>query len=398
MIKESVKHIPFFSRLNDAELQEIVEAGQERTLASGQLVFEQGDPGDYMYVIIEGRVRIFHKTEEEEITLSTLEKGSFFGEMALIDDGPRSASVQTLVSCELFVLGRAEFLELLGRSAHMIADVMRGLSAKIRVLGQDFVVTSLQKRHIEDQAEIDRHRAISQMVAGVAHEINTPIGIASQGARFISDTLTPALMARLAEDGNALEALNDVVDAAQLVEANIQRADRLIRSFKSLSVRQNSDSLEKVDLRELLDEIVVLYPVQSKSANLTIDINEHLGDDRVWMGYPGYLTQVLLNLIMNAQVHAYPADSGGSVEIVLTENMERYIVEVKDFGCGISEEDLKEVFTAFYTTKRGQGGAGLGMAIVHSLVTNSLQGTIDMDSEVGRGTSVVIRFPKQLKV
>jgi len=85
-----------------------------------------------------------------------------------------------------------------------------------------------------------------------------------------------------------------------------------------------------------------------------------------------------------------------SVEIVLAKNAECYIVDVRDFGCGINEEDLKEVLTAFYTTKHGQGGAGLGMAIVHSLLTDALRGTIAIASEVGRGTSVSIRLPKHL--
>ena len=206
------------------------------------------------------------------------------------------------------------------------------------------------------------------------------------------------MIAKLGEDGDALEALTDVVDSARLIDANIQRADRLIGSFKNISVRQISAALETIDLRELLDEIIALYPAQSKSANLTIHITDNLGDDRVWTGFPGYLTQVLLNLIQNAQIHAYPADSNETVEIVLAKNAECYIVEVKDFGCGINEDDLKEVFTAFYTTKRGHGGTGLGMAIVHSLVTDALRGTIETSSTIGQGTSVSIRFPKQLKV
>ena len=397
MIKEVVKQIPFFSELNDDELREIIRIGQEQSVESGKLLFKKGDPGDYMYVIIEGRVRIFHKEEDQEISLSTLDKGAFFGELALIDGRPRSASVLTLTPCHLFYLGRENFLDLLSHSTHILSDFIRGLSAKIRVSSEDFVVASLEKRHIEDQAEIDRHRAISQMVAGVAHEINTPISIAYQGARLISDTLSLDSISELVQDEDLQEGLSDILDASKLIEANIQRADKLIKSFKNLSVRQVTASLESVDLGELMDEIIALYPIQAKSSKLTIEVDNRVQGDSRWLGYPGYLTQILLNLINNAQAHAYPEGSPGSVQINLTTKMERYIIEVKDFGRGISEENLDQVFEAFFTTKRGYGGTGLGLAIVHNLVTTAFHGTIDIDSKLGKGTTVTIDFPKQSK-
>jgi len=280
----------------------------------------------------------------------------------------------------------------------MLVDLMRGLSTKIRSLNQDFVITSLQKRHVEDLAAIDRHRAISQMVAGIAHEINTPISIANQGATFISETLTPVAISAVAEDEHSKEILSDVVDAAKLVAANTQRADKLVRSFKNLTDRQVVSSLEEVDLGELMNEIIALYPTRAKSSKFTIEVDNGIEGDGLWLGYPGYLTQILLNLINNAQTHAYSKDSLGSVQITLTTDMDRYVIKVKDFGCGISEENVQQVFTAFFTTKRGQGGTGLGMAIVQNLVTSDLQGTIDIDSKLGKGTIITIGFPKRLKV
>lgn len=397
MLKEVVKQIPFFSEFDDDELQEVMKIGHEKRVESGQLLFKEGDVGDYLYIILAGKVRVFHSKEEEHITLSTLAKGAFFGEIALLDGQPRSASVSTLAPCHLFCLGRVDFINLLIHSSNMLVDLMRGLSTKIRSLNQDFVITSLQKRHVEDLAAIDRHRAISQMVAGVAHEINTPIGIANQGATFISETLTPATISAVAKDEPAKEILRDVVDAAKLVAANTQRADTLVRSFQNLSVRQVADSLEEVDLGELMNEIIVLYPARAKSSKFTIEVDNRIEGDGRWLGYPGYLTQILLNLINNAEIHAYGKDSlgSGSVQIILTTDMDRYLIKVKDFGCGISEENVQQVFTAFFTTKRGQGGTGLGLAIVHNLVSSALQGTINIDSKLGKGTTITIGFPKQ---
>ena len=396
--KRIFKQIPFFSEFNDDELQEVMKIGHEKSVESGQLLFKEGDAGDYLYIILEGRVRVFHSKEEEQISLSTLDKGAFFGEIALFDGRPRSASVSTLAPCHLFYLGRVDFINLLTHSNHMLFGFMRGLSTRIRSMNHDFIITSLQKRHVEDLAAIDRHRDISQMVAGVAHEINTPISIANQGAIFISETLTPVTISAVAKDEPAKEILRDVVDAAKLVTANTQRADTLVRSFQNLSVRQVADSLEEVDLGELMNEIIVLYPVRAKNSKFTIEVDNRIEGNGRWLGYPGYLTQILLNLINNAEIHAYSKNSLGSVQIMLTTDMDRYLIKVKDFGCGISEENVRQVFTAFFTTKRGQGGTGLGMAIVHNLVTSALQGTIEIGSKVGKGTIITIRFPKRLKV
>ena len=105
----------------------------------------------------------------------------------------------------------------------------------------------------------------------------------------------------------------------------------------------------------------------------------------------------LLNIISNAKLHAYPKYAPGQLNITLTEKIGRYIIAVQDLGCGIRKENLNQVFTAFYTTKRGQGGTGLGMSIMHSIVTSTLQGLIEISSTLGEGTTITISIPKQLK-
>ena len=398
MLKELIGKIPFFNGLSDGELQKIIAIGEEINVESSQLIFEEGDSGDHLFIIIEGQVRVFHKEDGEETPISTLEKGAFFGEMALIDGRPRSASVKTLTACHFFVLEREYFLKLLASSIHILSRIMQGLSGKVRRLSQDFVDTSLQKQYVVHQAEIKRHQAISQMVAGVAHEINTPISIAYQGATFISDTLTLDTISELAKDEVAKEALIDIFNASKLIINNIIRADKLINSFKNLSVRQSTDAPERVDMKALIEELLALYPTQQQGSKLTIEIDNRLEQDSQWLGYPGVLTQVLLNLINNAQIHAYPEDSPGNVKIILTSNVDNFILQVQDFGCGIRKENIDQIFTAFYTTRRSQGGTGLGMAIVHNLVTSELQGTINLNSKFGHGTTVTVELPKRLKL
>lgn len=96
-------------------------------------------------------------------------------------------------------------------------------------------------------------------------------------------------------------------------------------------------------------------------------------------------------------MHAYPKDAPGQLNITLTEKIGHYIIAVQDFGCGIRKENLNQVFTAFYTIKRGQGGTGLGMSIMHNIVTSTLQGLIEISSTPGEGTTITISIPKQLK-
>ncbi len=396
MIENLIKKIPIFTGLCDEELQKIVAIGHEKNTQSGRLIFKEGDPGEQLYIIIEGQVRIFHEKDGEETPISTLEKGAFFGEMAIIDGQSRSACAKTLTSCHFFVLEREDFLTLLASSIHISSKMMHGLSSTVRRLSQDFVKTALQKKQVEHQAEIKRHQAISQMVAGVAHEINTPISIAFQGSTFISDALTPDTISELARNEEAKAELVDILNAANLIKNNIIRADKLINSFKNLAVRQVTDTPEQVDMKALVDELLVLFPTQKQGSKLTIEIDNRLEQDNQWLGYPGILIQVLLNLINNAETHAYQEDSPGTVKITLTSNVDKFFLQVQDFGCGISKDNIDQMFTAFYTTRRGQGSTGLGMAIVHNLVTSKLQGSINVSSILGEGTTIIIEFPKSL--
>ena len=114
-----------------------------------------------------------------------------------------------------------------------------------------------------------------------------------------------------------------------------------------------------------------------------------------WTGYPGYLSQVLLNLLTNVERYAYAEGVEGRVEVDLADDRggDGYVLTVRDFGQGIASDVLGQVFEPFFTTGRSRGGTGLGLTIVHNLVTTALQGTIEIESDVGRGTTVTIRLP-----
>ena len=395
-----VQRIPLFSDLAAEDVQQLVRIGRTLSVGANEVVFRKGDPGDALYVILSGTVKVYRTDEQgQDIELVTLKEGGFFGELALIDAEPRSAGVSTLVPCEFFLLGRHDFLTLLSQSPRMLTDLLVGLSSRIRQTDEQFFELAMQKERLRAQTEIERHRSIAQMVAGVAHELNTPIGIVNQAASIFTDLLTPLTIATLAQDENTKTLLDDLIEAANLIQANIARAEKLITSFKNLSVRQITDTKETVDLRTLTEEVIGLYTLKARQSKLQIEIIDQLGDaEATWVGYPGYFSQLMLNLLTNIDRYAYPEGGGGKVEIVLATDhgagkAPHFSVIVRDFGRGIPREDLPKLFDPFFTTGRAKGGTGLGLAIVHNLVTAALEGTIRIDSTPGQGTAVVISFP-----
>ena len=176
----------------------------------------------------------------------------------------------------------------------------------------------LKKERLRAETEMERHRSLAQMVAGVAHEINTPLGIVNHAASIITDELSEDQLDELAKDEDALEILNDLAEAGQLIQSNIARASKLITSFKKLSSRQVTDSIESVNIRSVVDETVDLYRIKARASHLKLNIVDEIGEtDRPWIGYPGHLSQIVLNLITNIDRYAYPDGSGGVVDSVV---------------------------------------------------------------------------------
>lgn len=399
-VEAMLKSLPFFHQLADEQLGQLANIGRTESWQADRILFSEGDEAGSLYVILAGKVKIFKRDHEgEEIQLATLGKGDFFGEMALFEGVPRSASVSTMEPCEFFSLGRDDFFTLLAHSPRLIPEVLAGISSKIRAVNEKFFREVLEKQTLRLEMERERHRSLAQMVAGVAHEINTPLGIVNTAASILTESLTPDRVAALAKDEEARALFEDVLEAARLIQGNLARATKLVQTFKNLSISQITDAKETRDLPALVDEIVALYRPQARLAHLQIEIKDDLGDrTREWEGYPGYLSQILFNLLSNIERYAYPEGTGGKVEILIAADCERnepsFVLTVRDYGCGIEPADLPKVFEAFFTTGRSKGGSGLGLAIVHNLVTDALKGRIDLQSGVGKGTTAVITFPQ----
>jgi PAS domain S-box-containing protein len=244
--------------------------------------------------------------------------------------------------------------------------------------------------------EAEKLAALGRLVAGVAHEVNNPVGISLTVASSLERKI--AVFAEEVERGELRRSsLNDFVatnrDAASQLVANLNRAAELVQSFKQVAADRNYSDKRIFDLGELTEQVVMsLRPgLRKQNVTLTVDCEPNL----TMNSYPGPYGQVLTNLFLNSLAHAFPDGEGGAVDInVRGVNQENVEILFSDNGCGMSPDVRRKAFDPFFTTRRDQGGTGLGLHIVYNIVTNRLGGRLDLDSGSGEGTRIHIVLPR----
>jgi len=317
--------------------------------------------------------------------------GGSFGEPGLRDPAPRSALVVASEPSRFFVLSRPAFLAFMADVPDATPALLSGIGKQLRLTQERLFAETVEDHAVQVQLHAGRYRSLAQLVAGVAHEINTPLGIITTAASILAQDLA----ALVCDAGPITGPIQDAMDAAALISSNLERASRLVDRFKSLSTSQAVAVVEEVDLTAVVDDVLALFAPKARAAGLTIDVrDERLNPTEPWVGNQGCLAEALLNLLSNVERYAYPPDSGGCVDIVLGGDDGRLDVTVRDFGQGIPPESLDQVWEPFFTTGRAQGGTGLGLAVVHNLVTDGMHGSAEIRSHPGLGTTVRLRFPR----
>jgi len=233
------------------------------------------------------------------------------------------------------------------------------------------------------------------LVAGVAHELNTPIGNALLVATSLAEK-TRDFQAR-SKEGTLLKSdlarfTSDVAESGELLAGNLTRAAGLIRSFKQVAVDQASEQRRRFELREMLDEVVrTLTPMLRQSPHaLALDIEPGIEMD----SFPGPLGQIVNNLVANAMLHAFDAGVAGHMYLTARRHgADRVHLVFSDDGHGIPSEHVGRVFDPFFTTLRGKGGSGLGLHIVYNIATRLLGGSVAVESAPGGGTRFTFEIP-----
>lgn len=254
------------------------------------------------------------------------------------------------------------------------------------------------KRAQDELIRSEKMAALGSLVAGLAHELNTPVGNALTVASTIADRSREL---RAAVDANSLRRsqLSDYVatieEAAALVERSLQRARELVSSFKQVAVDQASAKRRRFELSAVIEETLTTLRPGLRGRDITLNCEVPAG---LWLdSYPGALGQVITNLINNAVLHGFSGRERGRVRITaaavaVEPDSVRLVIE--DDGVGMSEEVRRRAFDPFFTTRLGQGGSGLGLSLVFNMVTGVLGGRVDLRSRPGSGCVFELVLPR----
>ncbi|MBF0460100.1 MAG: HAMP domain-containing histidine kinase [Magnetococcales bacterium] len=242
--------------------------------------------------------------------------------------------------------------------------------------------------------EAEKMASLGSLVAGVAHEINTPVGTGVTAASFL-ERKSRECAAQLADGSlrkSELESFfRDVIESTQMIFHNLNRAAELVRSFKQVAVDRTNEERRTFRLHEYIDHILLsLRPRLKKTQHtVTVECPETLEID----SYPGAFSQIISNLIVNSLLHGFQEHEAGKILFQVTRREGDILFCYSDNGRGMEEKDRLRVFEPFFTTARHRGGSGLGLHIVFNLVTQSLGGTICCISSPGQGTRYEISIP-----
>ncbi|MFK5891918.1 MAG: transporter substrate-binding domain-containing protein [Pseudomonadota bacterium] len=237
----------------------------------------------------------------------------------------------------------------------------------------------------------EKMAALGGLVAGVAHELNTPVGVGLTGISHLEDS-TKNILVKHKNNNLSLEEFEEYLSISNslssLIHKNMKRAAQLVMSFKQVAVDQSSEEKRIFNLNDYMYEI--LESIHSLTKKTQLKIKLKCSKNININSYPGAYSQVISNLIMNSIIHGFKKNEKGNILINIKKQNETITLIFEDDGKGISKENLPKIFDPFFTTKRNTGGSGLGLNIIYNIVTSTLNGTISCESEENKGTKFII--------
>ena len=281
------------------------------------------------------------------------------------------------------------------RAAHArLAAGSEALQAKNRELQQTLEYLGVAHHELMRQEKL---ASLGALVAGIAHEVNTPLGICVTAVSYLAEQTHKVrrhLEAKSLSESELLGYFGTAEDTLRILTSNVDRASNLIRSFKQVAVDQSSDGVREIRPAEYFEDVLRSLRLQFKGMKHKVSVA--CDPDLCVRSVPGALSQILNNLVINSIVHGFEQVEEGHVRIQVHCEGSTLTIDFQDDGCGMPAESLKHLFDPFYTTKRGRGGSGLGANVVYNLVTTKLGGSISVDSEPGQGLHYRLQIPVQV--
>lgn len=241
--------------------------------------------------------------------------------------------------------------------------------------------------------ETEKVASLGSLVAGISHEINTPLGVGISSASYLEriniETKEQLLNGTMTKN-DLINFMEKVAESTALLNSSLDRAGKLVKSFKQIAVDQSSEVKYKFNLHDCITAVILSLRHEYKKLNHVL-INDCPKSIEL-NSYPGAFTQIFTNLIMNSIKHGFKDTNNGCIKISAIETENSIKITYEDNGIGISEENLKRIYEPFFTTNRGNGSSGLGMHIVFNIVNQKLGGQISGESEITKGIKFTIQI------
>ncbi len=246
--------------------------------------------------------------------------------------------------------------------------------------------------------ESEKMSALGNLVAGVAHEVNTPLGISITAASIFKNEIK-TVQTMLAENKLSKSALEHFIEtiseADEILIKNLDRAALLVRNFKKISVDQSSEEIRDFELNDYLQEVLSTFKNELK--HRPVELKLKLDSEPIHMySYPGAISQIVVNMLQNALLHGFDYDQEGEIVLETQHHDEGVTIIFSDNGKGVDESVKHKIFEPFITTKRNKGGTGLGLNITYNLITQHLGGTIRLDTDYEEGARFIMTLPARI--
>ncbi len=379
-----IRNVYFFNDLDDVAIKKIVVLCREKTVAKGEIIFSEGDLADNFFIVLDGTVEVwkdYHSPHPDLLALHTC--GHLFGEMALVDDLPRSATVIAREKTALLYINRQDFRNIIQEDAAIALSIMKSVSSMVRLSNESFVEGLREKnRNLEQanrelqeaQAELvkaERLSALGKFSSLILHDIRNPLSVIRGYAELAY--LSPQNQEKSK-------------DCATKIMTEADRINRLANELLDYSRGEIRLNISIVAVQELIDQLCEAVRERFAARHITIDSE---------IAFPGPLLmdkermlRARYNLADNAR-KAMP--DGGTLKITVHAQGKTVFFEMADTGIGMSEEVQKHLYEPFFSFSKS-GGTGLGMCIVKSIV-EAHEGTLSFSSKEKAGTKFVIAIP-----